>query len=250
MRIYGVLFTVGMLGGTMAIRAQGEQPALQGLPTYGVTLSGNLENPVIENHSGRVVIGYDVKFSDANGRGMAENRVMADSVQPEGIPDGGSVYVKGGLPINPTVPMPRPPEVRFNGQGPIVTAALRSVIFADGQFVPLWPSARVEIGAVTFDGQTTQSIDEQGAFEQFGQKLKAITEVGRLAQMQAWDQVEALYQAFFQRRQAPYLNVEDRILTTSRQLAAMRLMQTRKYQGEAAAGQLAQIYSSLPTVWK
>ena len=72
--IHGVLFTAGVLGGAMAIRAQGQQPALQGLPTYGVTLSGSLENPLISNNSGRVVISYDVKFSDANGRGMVENR--------------------------------------------------------------------------------------------------------------------------------------------------------------------------------
>lgn len=37
---YGVLFTIGVLGGAVAIRAQVEQPALQVLPAYGVTLSG------------------------------------------------------------------------------------------------------------------------------------------------------------------------------------------------------------------
>ena len=65
--VHGVLFTAGMLGGTMAIRAQGEQPALQGLPQYGITLSGSPENLVLENLSGRVVIGYDVRLADANG---------------------------------------------------------------------------------------------------------------------------------------------------------------------------------------
>lgn len=68
--IHGMLFTAGVLSWAMAVRSQGEQPALQGLPAYGITLSGTPENPVIENHSGRVVIAYDVKFSDANGRGM------------------------------------------------------------------------------------------------------------------------------------------------------------------------------------
>jgi hypothetical protein len=58
MRIIGVLLTIGVLSGAMAIRAQVEQPALQGLPQYGVTLTGTLENPIIGNHSGRVVIGY------------------------------------------------------------------------------------------------------------------------------------------------------------------------------------------------
>jgi hypothetical protein len=86
MRMIGVLFTIGVLSGAMAIRAQVEQPALQGLPQYGVTLTGTLENPVIENHSGRVVIGYDMRFSDANGRGMAlAAQVLATSIQPAGI---------------------------------------------------------------------------------------------------------------------------------------------------------------------
>ena len=228
MRIIGVLFTIGVLSGAMAIWAQGEQPALQGLPVYGVTLSGRLENPVIENHSGKVVIGYDVKFSDTNDRGMVENRVMADSMLPAGIPDGGSVYVKGALPINPTVPMASPPTVMFAGQGPIVTATLRSVIFADGQFV---------------------GVDEQGAFEQFGKKLKAVIGVGMMAKMQAWDYVEALAQAFAQRPPAPPPSGEDLISYTSRQVAAMRLAQTRR-KGDAAASKLAEIYSSLPTLWK
>jgi hypothetical protein len=73
--------------------------------------------------------------------------------------------------VKPTVPIPSPTQVRFAGQGPIVTATLRSVIFGDGQFV---------------------AVDEQGAFEQFGKKLKAIIEVAILAKTQAWNQVEAL----------------------------------------------------------
>ncbi len=229
MRIIGVLFTIGVLSGAMAIRAQVEQPGLQGLPAYGITLSGSPENPVLENHSGRVIIGYDVKLADANGRGMALPQIMATSVLPAGIPDGGAVYVKGAAPINPTVPMPSPPTVMSAGQGPIVTAALRSVIFGDGQFV---------------------GVDELRAFEQFGMKLKAVTEVGIMAKIQAWDQIEALAQFLHQRRPAPPSGAEDIILTTSRQVAAMLLDQTRKFKGEAAADQLAQIYSSLPTLWK
>jgi TPR repeat/Tetratricopeptide repeat len=195
-----------------------------------VTLTGTAENPVLENHSGRVVIGYDVKLADANGRGMIlSGQVMATSVLPEGIPDGGAIYARGMVPVNSTAPMPSPVQVRVAGQGPIVTATLRSVIFADGQFV---------------------GADELGVFEQFGKKLKAVTEVGMMARTQAWDQIEALAQAFTQRPQAPPPSGEDRILYTFRQLAAMRLVQTRKFKGQAAADQLAQTYSSLPILWK
>jgi hypothetical protein len=41
---------------------------LDGMPEYGVTLSVSLEEPILENHSGRVVIGYDMKLANANGR--------------------------------------------------------------------------------------------------------------------------------------------------------------------------------------
>ena len=141
--LHGVLFTAGVLSGAMAVRAQGQQPALQGLPVYGVTLSGSLENPAIENHPGKTVMAYDMKILDVNGRWIVDNQLMATSMLPAGIADGSSV------PIEKLV------EVRFGGQGPIVRAALRSVIFADGKFV---------------------GADEQGSFEQFAMKLKAITE--------------------------------------------------------------------------
>jgi hypothetical protein len=67
---------------------------LEGLPEYGVTLSGNVDNPVIENHSGKVVIGYVVKQADQNGRGLEARLLLAPSGQPEGIPDGGSLCLR------------------------------------------------------------------------------------------------------------------------------------------------------------
>jgi hypothetical protein len=225
-----VLFTIGVLSGAMAIRAQEQQPALQGLPQYGVTLTGTLENAVLENHSGRVVIGYSIRLADANGRSAVTRQLMAQTfLLPAGIPDGSSFALGKQL------------EAKPPGQGPIVTAALRSVIFGDGQFV---------------------GVDEMRVFERFGKELKVITEVGIMAKTQAWDQVEALAQAyreaFAQRRQAPPRKAEivttpqfeDNMLTNSRQAAATMLVQTRKSKGEAAADQLAEAYSSLPLLWK
>jgi hypothetical protein len=46
---------------------------LDGLPKYGVTLSGSPENPIIENRSGRAVIGYRLKTVDQNGHGPASD---------------------------------------------------------------------------------------------------------------------------------------------------------------------------------
>ena len=115
------------------------------------------------------------------------------------------------------------------GSEPAVRATLTSVIFADGHFV---------------------GADEHGAFERLGKELKAVKEAGILAKMGAWDQLDALNQAFrqMQRQQPP--PGEDNTLYIFRRLAASRLVETWRLKGDAAAGQLAEIYSSLPTLWK
>jgi tetratricopeptide (TPR) repeat protein len=219
-------------GGGAGVSPQARQASsLVGLPQYGVTLSGTPENPVIENHSGRLLIGYDMKLATANDRGMILSaQIMALSALPAGVPDGGAVYARESVPVNSNIPMPRPTHVvRGAGlEGPIVTATLRSVIFADGQFV---------------------GTDEQGAFEQFGKKLRAVKEAGILAKTGAWDQIEALAQAFMQRPRLPLPAGEDPMVYMFRQLTAQRLIETRRNKGDAAA-HLAEIYSSLPTVWK
>ena len=198
--------------------------SLEGLPQYGVILSGSPENPIIENHSGKVVIGYEMKFADANGRGPGLNQLVAEnSLQPAGIPDGGSVYASGAMPLNPPVPMPTPARAR--APGAIVKATLTSVIFADGHFV---------------------GVDEHGTFELFGQKIKTFTEVGILAKNQAWDQVEALAQLPMR----PSNDGGDSLLYFGRRSNAIALVQERKFKGDAAASKLAEIYSSLPILWK
>lgn len=74
---------------------------LDGLPEHGVLLTGTPENPVIENHSGRPIIAYRLRKADQNGHGPSPLTLLAFSGQPAGIPDGGSVYVHGNVPVNP-----------------------------------------------------------------------------------------------------------------------------------------------------
>jgi Flp pilus assembly protein TadD len=198
---------------------------LEGLPQYGVTLSGSPENPVIENHSGRTVIGYVVETAGANGRRGIYPQLIAESVEPAGLPDGGAVYARSAVPVNSTGRMQNPAQVRSVGQGPIERALLSSVVFADGQFV---------------------GMDGPGGFEDFVKKIRGITEAGKLAKIAAWEQVEA----FAKFTPGLPLNGEDPLLYTFRQLAASRLAETRRLKGDAAASRLAAIYSSLPTLWK
>ena len=203
--------------------------SLEGLPQYGVTLSGSLENPIVENHSGKTVIGYVVKFADANGRGEILNQLMAHSpMLPAGIPDGGSLYAKGAVPVNSNARMPSPPQVRSAGQGPIVSVTLKNVVFGDGQFV---------------------GPNEHEVFENFGLRIKAIRELGILAKTGAWDQLDALALSPGA-RSGPLPSGEDPRTYFERRSIATRLVQEWKFKGDAAASQLAEIYASLPTLFK
>jgi hypothetical protein len=220
-----------LLGAALTVRAQGQQPAIVGMPEYGVTLSGSPEDPVIENHSGKVIIGYNIETADANGRLVGGiGQIIAPSVLPAGLPDGKSLYAVGNFPVDPNLQRGYPVQTHFvSGRGPAVRATLTSVIFADGHFV---------------------GADERGIFERLGKELKAVKGAGILAKTGALDQLDAVTQAFRQMPpQAPPPG-EDRNVYTFRGLAASRLVETWRRKGDAAAQQLAEIYSSLPTLWK
>jgi hypothetical protein len=219
---------VAFVLGVASIQAHGQQPAMVGMLEYGVTLSGSPEDPVIENHSGRVIIGYNIETADANGRLMGGiGQIIAPSVLPAGLPDGKSLYAMGNFPVDPN--LKRAGQmfgvVSSPTRGPAVRATLTSVIFADGHFV---------------------GADERGAFERLGKELKGVQEAGVLAKTGAWD---ALNQALRQMQRQPPKG-EDYTVYRSRQIAAQRLVETRRLKGDAAAQQLAGIYSSLPTLWK
>jgi hypothetical protein len=74
-------------------------------PEYGVTLSGSPENPVIENRSGKTVIAYVFVTATRNGYTSLDQPLLATSMQPAGIPDGGSPYARGAMPVNPPGPI-------------------------------------------------------------------------------------------------------------------------------------------------
>jgi len=85
--------------------------------------------------------------------------------------------------------------------------------------------------------------------EKCSKSLKGVQEAGVLAKTGAWDQLDALNQAFRQMQRQPPPG-EDHTVYIFRQLAASRLVETRRLKGDAAASQLAEIYSSLPSLWK
>jgi len=102
--IHVLLLAFVVLGAATAARAQGPQPTMVGMPEYGVTLSGSPENPVIENRSGKTIIGYRVGFANSNYETRTIYQITPNSRMPMGIPDGVSVYPAGATPVNPSAP--------------------------------------------------------------------------------------------------------------------------------------------------
>ena len=99
--IHAVLLTALVLGTALTVRAQGEQPVMVGMPGYGIALSGTPEHPVIENHSGRVIIGYNIDAADASGHVMGgTGQIPALSVLPAGLPEGKSLHAMINVPVD------------------------------------------------------------------------------------------------------------------------------------------------------
>ena len=153
-------FMALLLGALPALPAQEPQPTMVGMPEYNIGLSGTPEDPVIENHSGRVIIGYNIDTADAIGRVMGGvGQILAPSVLPAGLPDGKSLYAMGNFPVDPNLQRGGR-AINRGALGRVVRATLTCVIFSDGHFA---------------------GTDERGAFERLGKRLKAVKEVGNLA---------------------------------------------------------------------
>ena len=135
-------------------------------------LTGTPETPVIENRSGRAIIGYKLMKAGQNGHGPK----LTFPGQPAGIPNGGAVYANGNVPVSlagqvQALGVFYSPLLADPVQSSIVSATLRCVVFGDGQFV---------------------GMEEEWVFEQFGRVIRAMAEVGSLATAGDWEQLEAL----------------------------------------------------------
>jgi len=94
------------------------------------------------------------------------------------------------------------------------------------------------------------SIYETGPILRDAVWYQPLTEVGVLAKTGAWDQVEVLAQALTPLSPRPPAG-ENSAWYIRRRLAAVLLVQERKRYGDAAAAQLAEIFSSLPpALWR
>jgi hypothetical protein len=97
------------------------------MPAYGVTLSGTLAAPTIENHSGKTILAYTVKFLEANGGGPTYSGDFGKT----GLADG-----RKGDVADPNSSLSVFERVQFHHTDrPLIKAALLNVVFADGEFV-------------------------------------------------------------------------------------------------------------------
>jgi hypothetical protein len=220
-----------------ALVAWGQQPALVGLPEYGVTLTGTVQNPVIVNNSGRTIIGHVLCLGyasggaqcrrDLNTRGLRLNRKNVSA----GIPPGGTESPMSPLPNSPAHKSPTTPIITNspNLTPPTFTrVVLDSVVFADGQFVG--PDS--DHG---FEAMSSWLIDEQ--------ELAALVSAARkdpAKRSAAWAEVNRIIPNRAHLGNSDIMKLE----------LAGDLLNTQKLEGEAAAYDVADREMAIPKLWR
>ena len=212
------------------------EPALVGLPGYGVTLTGTPEHPEIVNNSGRTILAYVIWHRDANGGGPVLPTLKTRELR--------TALVRPASASAPTAAPPQSAGVRttVNG-GPIYTlsnggvtggniiqAVLQNVIFDDGQFVGTDRSYYFDILSARIDGERSLAQSVSG---------KQIL----------WDELQAQATQWRNER-TPQGSTEERLRQHEGMMLAAELLSVRAKYGEAAAPQIADWSAKLPVVWR
>jgi hypothetical protein len=92
-----------------------------GLPQYGVSLEGLVDNPSVINTSGKTVLAYHILLRDARGIGHGQAVILTRELR-HGIVRQGPVPPNGIEPVG-------------KNEGPIVSVTLDAVAFDTGEFV-------------------------------------------------------------------------------------------------------------------
>jgi hypothetical protein len=237
--IYVVLITAMallslLLAAASALRAQGQQQTLVGMPEYGVLLTGSPEVPVIVNHSGRAIIGFRMKrYTGDGGTGPSAGYPLV-YLRSAAIADGAQ-YQPGGATDKKdpnTVQIPagatRPSGWALS-LSPIVKAVLDGILFDDGEYV----------GYDFFSGRldTYREIGKQLTAVKYGSDAEIAAVWSKLEEMVPWRRDHRRFRDF----------AHD---NPDRDSAALNLLQERDLHGERLAFDLAEYYSSLPVPWR
>jgi hypothetical protein len=241
--IYLVLITAMallalLLAAVSPLRAQEQQQTLQGLPEYGVLLNGSPEVPVIINHSGRAIIGFELTTYTANGgKGPGAGLVLV-YLRSAVIADGAQ-YQPGGFtdkkdPATLQIPAgAERPSVVAVSRLPIVKAVLHGVLFDDGEYVG---SSNEFLEQATLRLNIYRDVGKQLTPVKYGSDAEIAAVWSKLEEMVPW-------------RHDPSRR-RDRGIDPDRGSAALNLLQERDSHGERLAFDLAEYYSSLPVPWR
>ena len=204
-----------------AFRAQGSQPALVGIPEYGVLLTGSPEVPMIANHSGRTIIGCSMKtYMVDGGKGPAAGLLLVYS-RSAAIVDGAQYQLPGAMQI--PAGANRYSVVALSPL-PIVKAVLDGILFDNGEYV----------GADDFFFEA--ALRRLDTYREVAKQLTGV-KYGSDAEIAAvWSKFEGI--------------IPDRDRDRDRSSAALSLLQERDLHGERLAFDLAEYYSSLPVPWR
>jgi hypothetical protein len=229
-----IVFLALLLASVSALRAPGQQQTLQGLPEYGVLLIGSPEVPVIVNHSGRAIIGYDLRtYTGDGGKGPADSLLLV-YLRSEAIADGAQYQPMGATdkkdPNTVQIPAGATRPSFALSLSPIVKAVLDGVLFDNGEYV----------GANDFFSlrlNTYREIGKQLTGVKYGSDAEIAAVWSKLEEMVPW-------------RHDPSLRHLALDIHPDRGSAALNLLQERDLHGERLAFDLAEYYSSLPVPWR
>ena len=237
-----------LFGAALNGPAQGLQPALQELPEYGVLFTGSPEVPVIGNHSGRTIIGFDMStYTVDGGKGPGAGSFGLRLAR---------VRTRFWAAWNC-----RPSVVSRSIPACVVLVYLRSAAIMDGaQYQPPFSGTRLPIvkavlNGVLFDTGEYVGIDDWffavaplrlNIYREMGKQLTAV-KYGSDAEIAAvWSKLEEMVTW----RHDPSRQHLAFGIDPGRRSAALNLLQERDLHGERLAFDLAEYYSSLPVPWR
>ena len=206
-----------------------------GLSKYGIELSGDPRAPTIVNRSTKKVLGYVLKFADASGRGPVERILPLAAIHR------GEATQIGIAP------------------GAERKAVITHEVIPPGGVAPRMYT-RVILDAVLFEDGELVGPDTFEAFESMSTRLKAERDLAKLlldSRTGAPAQRDAAWSKIVQLSKNDTNNVNsgappftNTLYNFTQSTLARDLLRARDTKGEAAAFDIAQKSSSLPTVWR
>jgi hypothetical protein len=231
--------------------AQDTVQTVVGLPEYGVTLTGTVQNPTIVNNSGKTIIGHVLGLGYASGGAQYRRNLTTHGLRlnmknlAAGIPPGGT---ESPLSHSPTVVKAWGPTTLT----PLTFArvVLDAVVFADGQFVG--PDQ-----GHNFEGMANQVIAEHelaglvsAARNDATKREAAWAEVMRLACHGCVDPGGADLPEQDLSKRPPPQNRPPEFLEWAQEVVARDLIFARNRAGDDAAYDIADREMSIPKLWR